>query len=447
MVRARRPHLLGVLALSLAAAACTGDYSATTSTTSTPPPAPPPNPQPVPPNSPSPGDSDLVLELGGTLAITVDNLVVTASPDGETVELVAGGRDGIASQPVWSPDGSRLAWVHLGPEGESVGVLSEDGEELSSTAEGAPPFYLQWSADGRRLAYLRSTPRSRTNEQGPDGVEVLGAIEAGLIDPGGPAQPLTTGSPFYLSWAPDRLELIALRNEDELLHLSEQGGVLTLPDGGGPYTAPVWSSPETVIVSDSDSIDELNIETGQRRELAQVAGRVRFILSPNKQRLAYNPTSDGVSPSETDTLRILDLNTGEEEVVSQGFILAWEWSPDSQSLAYLAPPSVDDVELVAMQRSRFIWSFWSDGDIERGAPYIPSLVDAREYLPFFEQFVQSHRRWSPTSNAFAFAGSVDGFDGIWIQVVGHADEPVFVTPGDSVTWGPADVSGGGQSVL
>ncbi len=450
----------GVLvALSLLAGACTGDYSSEPTTTVHPPtsevPTTPPSTPPPDPGDPGPGDQDLVIELGGTLAVTVENLVVTVSPDGSQVDLVDGGPDGIASQPVWSPDGSRLAWAHVGPEGESVGIRSEDGDLTYSTAVGAVPFYLQWNSTGQRLAYLRSTPAPAVGEEdgenpggGDGGVDGgIGGVEAGLIEPGQPVVPLTSGSPFYLSWAPNRDELIALRNGSELMYLSQDAGALVLPEGGGPYTAPVWSSEVTVIVSDADSIDELNIESGERRQLAAVPGRVRFVLSPDRQRLAYSPSSDGLLPSAQDELIIVDIASGEDHVVATGLLLAWEWSPDSEILAWLAPGSSPEIGLVALQRHQFVWSFWKDGIVEEGAPYLPSDVAAQAYLPFFEQFSQSHKRWSPGSKAFAYAGSIDGFDGIWVQVVGHAEEPVYLTPGDAVTWGPADPVGGGSSVL
>ncbi|MFV1991953.1 MAG: hypothetical protein ACC652_14575, partial [Acidimicrobiales bacterium] len=106
----------------------------------------------------------------------------------------------------------------------------------------------------------------------------------------------------------------------------------------------------------------------------------------------------------------------------------------SESLAWLSTDDDSD----ASARPGFVWSFWSDGVVERGKAYLPSATDVREYLPFFEQFAQSHHRWSPGSDAFAFAGAIDGREGIWVQLVGRADEPSYLTPGEAVTWGPGD---------
>lgn len=455
--RRYRAKALLVASSCLAAVACTGDYSTTPTTEAA-------QPQPTTtapfvrptlpegqPEAPG-GDPELVIDLGGTLAITVEHLVVTASPDGEQVELVDGGPQGIASQPVWSKDGSKLAWTHVGPEGESVGIRDEEDEIQYSTAIGGAPYYLQWDEGGNQLAYLRPTPTPEpgTDEgQNPDGAfdPGAGAVEAGIVFPGEPVLPISSGAPFFLSWAPNGEELIALRNESQLLHLSPAQGIVAIEDGDGPYTLPVWSSNTTLIVSDEDSIDELNVVSGDRRELAQVAGRVRFTLSPDKTRLAYSPAEDGLVPGGNDQLIVVDLESGAERIVTEGFLLAWEWSLDSQTLAWLAPAPIDEIEFAATQRSKFVWSFWTNGVVENGIPYLPSEIDARFYLPFFEQFVQSHHRWSPQSNAFAFAGTIEGVTGIWIQVLGFAEYPVFITPGDAVTWGPADPSGGSGSKL
>ncbi|MFV1991586.1 MAG: hypothetical protein ACC652_12685, partial [Acidimicrobiales bacterium] len=263
MLRTVRRRPIVILALALLLASCTGtkggnpsDGSAATSaTTTSPPPESGANPgSPAPAPGSQEDDQELIAELGGTLAVTIENLVVMLSPDGSYVELVDDGANGTSSQPVWSPDGSRLAWSYIGPDGESVRVRSADGETLESDASASVPFYMQWDSSGQKLAYLRPSP--------PDAVvqddEAVGALQAGLVEPGEPVRPLTTGSPFYLSWAPEANDLIAFRNGTELILLSGDADVAEIPEGAGPYTAPVWTGPSTVVVSDTDSIDELN---------------------------------------------------------------------------------------------------------------------------------------------------------------------------------------------
>lgn len=436
MTFAARKRAVLLVVCSLMAAACTGDYStnspvvsapSTTTSSSTPTPQPLDEaPVPLPPGS----GQELGIEVSGTLAITVEHLVVTASPDGSNIELVDGGPDGAASQPVWSRDGSQLAWAHIGPEGESVGVRTAAGDVLYSVASGSLPFYLQWDAAGERLAYLRPEP-SLSEGLG-------GGVEAGFVRPGEPVLPADSGQPFFLSWAPEFVELVALRSATDLVHLSPDTGSITLPEGEGPYTVPVWTSDDTILVSDDDSIDELNILSGTRVEVAQTNGPVRFTLSPDRNRVAYSPAADGIGPGSNDQLIVVNLDSGNERIVTEGSLIAWEWSPDSETLAWLEPVSIDMIEQASAQRRQLVWSFWTEGVVEAGRPYLPSDLDASAYLPFFEQYAQSHTRWSPSSQAFALAGSFDGFKGIWIQAIGFADQPLFITEGDAVTWGPED---------
>lgn len=416
-----------LIALVLSATACRGDYSSQPTTTTTSPPItllPPPG-QATPPTT---VESEPVVELGGTLAITLEHLVLLASPDGSSVDLVDGDAEGTASQPVWSPDGAALAWSHVGPEGESVGLQDAEGEVSYSIASGAAPFYLSWDSSGQRLAYLRMAVED-------------GGIEMGLINPGTPVLPLFVASSLFVSWAPNEDSLVTLLDQQELLHVAE-AGTQNLPGAAGTYAVPAWSSESSLIVADADSIDEYNIASGERQDLASIMGGVRFVLSPDKQHLAYSDEEGG--------LRVLNLATGNAELVSDQSALAWEWSPDSQSLAFmgLAVAEEEEVEMVGIelvQRRSFVWSFWNVADtadeVEVGVAYVPSLLSIQSYLPFFEQYAQSHHRWSPDSNAFAFAGTIGAASGIWIQAVGYADLPLFVTEGDSVTWGPADMSG------
>lgn len=435
-----------LFAAALGASACVGEYGpeadrARTTTTQ-------PRNQPTTPST-TPGESDperegpadqpaIEIELSGTLAVTDEHLVVLVSPDGSEIELVDGGPDGVASQPVWSADGSMLAWSHVGEEGESVGVQGLEEDLVYSTTVGAAPFYLAWNSAADRLVYLRPDVSSGGASNG---------VEGGYLDPGSPSQSLATGSPFYLSWAPDVGELVALVGEAELVHISESG-VRAIEGGAGPYTVPAWSGLNTVVVADEDSVDELDITTGEREDLVATQGRVRFTLSPDRTKLAYSAAANGERTGPADELRVFDLETGSDRLVATGYIVAWEWAPNSETVAWLGPPTADDVELVAAQRTGLVWAFWDDGEVERGAPYFPSVLETQGYLPFFEQFAQSHHRWSPESNAFAFAGNVDGFDGVWLQVVGHAEQPLFLTPGDAVTWGPTDALGGaGGSLL
>ena len=61
----------------------------------------------------------------------------------------------------------------------------------------------------------------------------------------------------------------------------------------------------------------------------------------------------------------------------------------------------------------------------------------QQYLPFADQYNQSHRWWSPDSRAFVFAGSVAGEDGVWIDVVDDDADPAKIADGGVAFWSPS----------
>jgi TolB protein len=82
---------------------------------------------------------------------------------------------------------------------------------------------------------------------------------------------------------------------------------------------------------------------------------------------------------------------------------------------------------------------WDGATTRRYAAFFPSRVLLRDYLPYFDQYAQSHRLWSPDGSAFVFAGTLaNGESGIWLQPVGEEDaQPVSLGPGVYATWSPA----------
>ncbi len=144
----------------------------------------------------------------------------------------------------------------------------------------------------------------------------------------------------------------------------------------------------------------------------------------------------GLAPAQSrgqeSALIVVDVENRTTEVVTERPVVAWEWSPDGEKLAWL---ELDG----PISRRRGRWRFWSaEGPVvgDRRSPTVQlSIKEMVNYLPFFAQYSFSLRRWSPDSSAFAFTGLVDGRDGVWILLVDVAAEPVLVAPGDIVNWG------------
>ncbi len=403
-------------------------------------------PESVPPFVPSIEGDELAerfANLPGSLAIGNGPEVGVVRPDGLSLEILDGSDEVFAAQPTWSRDGSSLAWSSVSAAQQVIHVQAfddegmRDGEPATSDVPGQPVFYLQWNQADDMLAYLRNA-------------DTLGLLEVGTAQPGSAARPEGEGTPFFLSWspAPDRLLGHVGDATIEMLTVAgTEGGptgpgfesVLTV-DGG--FNAPAWVDGERALIVSEGFLSYLNVNSAEIEPIERMDGPVTFVLSPDRTKVAYQilQGSGGVSVIGQQTeavqqpsagLTVLDLQTGDRTVVTTEAALAWEWSPDSEKLAWMSSePNVT--------RPEARWNFWSlTGPLptEVGFPFGLTRKYVQSYLPFFAQYTQSVTGWAPDSEAFAYAG-VDGTDrGIWIQLIDEVVAPRLVTSGDFVTWG------------
>ena len=198
---------------------------------------------------------------GTRLAFLEDDVVHTMALDGSGKRSLAPGIWSAPEPPAWSPDGTRLAFRGWLPYEESwaLYVVDSDGSNLTRALEGAAlphnSFAYQnlprfgdpvWSPDGRRIAILLYLAAGRTS-----GVHVLD-VETGA------AELLARGdeSPLRyvegpLAWTPDGAEVLFFSHtgklgpglyavttdgERTLRRFASKGGNLTLglawsPDG------------------------------------------------------------------------------------------------------------------------------------------------------------------------------------------------------------------------
>lgn len=384
--------------LALALVACTGSAGETESEASTVTKAP-------------------VTDPGRLVVLDEDGDVVVLDADGSNRMSITAdaGTEAVYAQPIWSPDSARLSWGEVRETGFAVGIHDVSAGVTDTIPTPNLPFYMAWSPRGDRLGVLHN---------GSAGIDFnLVEIADGSITR------IDTGAPFYFSWSPESDRLVTHVGADRVEVIELDGNRAPLEPTGPMYLAPQWTNRGVYHVVE----DELVLETadGDRSTVARVAGLTMFVANSQGSLVALQTAGGGdleVALSDppditSSTLVVVDVETGDVEVVGDGPALGFFWSPGGESLLALVPA---EGELVP--------SVWSKGqEVMSYTGYRPPETMLQDTFPFFPQYAQSVSFWSADSSAFAYAGEIDGERGIWVQEV-RGESPVRVSDGRWVAW-------------
>jgi hypothetical protein len=250
---------------------------------------------------PAPLPPPFGLAGNGLLASNVDGEIVLTQPDGSNVQRLVLPYEGVTGAS-FSRDGTRIAaWAT--PDGggieKSLIVANADGSgafEVDHANLVVEPGSIDWSPDGRRLAFSASSDRLFVADIGARTVRELGR-DASIVSRGDPA------------WAPDGRLAYKCMTIDSVPHLCVmsadfQGEVMLQTSAGTEYAfqEPSWSQ-------DGGSI------------AYQVDDRV-----------------DHAQPEYGWDVATIDLATGTEKILTRGFAehtIVPAWSPDSRHLVFL----------------------------------------------------------------------------------------------------------------
>jgi TolB protein len=194
----------------------------------------------------------------------------------------------VFSQIAWSPDGERIAFSRSDGAGTGeIYVIDADGTDqtrLSSTAGdeidvGAPV----WSPDGEKIAFERYVAKvtasasaaaaDSTAEPGASPVPEMSGIYVVEADGTGQATPINSMDASSPAWSPDG-EKITFVNSGEIYTMNSDGTGQTRLTGSlaGDSGGPDWSPDERIAFVNSGEIYTMNADgTGQTR-LTDVAG-------------------------------------------------------------------------------------------------------------------------------------------------------------------------------
>ncbi len=405
-----------VLAFALLVFACTGESAVTTAES--------PGTTAGSPFTTTRSDEPEEATVGpGRLVILDGNGdIMITNPDGTDRRTITTGVEESVFyfQPIWSPDSTHIAWGQAKASGFAVGYQDVDEDEATIVPMIDLPFYLYWASDGRSIGALR------------DGAS---GLDLELVDvASGTSSILDSGAPFYFSWNPTGDRLVTHVGPDRFKMSTTDGDRSTAGTTGADYYVPQWTEDGILHVDGGALVMET--AEGVRSEVVRVTGFTAFVANPGGTRAAVQSIRTGEAVSfqnvEIETipsnrLVVVDIETGEFEVVNEAPALAFFWSPGGESLLIFAPASSGDA-LVAL-----VWTAGSG--MSTYGTFLPPNPVARDLLPFFPQYAQSMRFWSPDSTAFAYPGIVDGTSAIWVQQLDH-EIPERVSDGNWVSWSP-----------
>ena len=355
----------------------------------------------------------------------------------ETALTADGGIETHYSQPTWSPDGFKLAFVEntaADAPGEfadgsavrtafeaqainsSIHVVSMDDEKTDVEIETPfTGFYLYWSPDGSSLAFL-----------GND----LAGIGLGVVDIAtARARRIDQGQPYYFAWSPDSERILAHVGEDQMYFVGTDGQTEPLAVVPGAFTAPSWEGNSVLYSIVGEDGSELVLAGPNRevkRQIHKYSQGIEAVLSSDGETVAYVDVGSGSSQLTLGSL-VVDTSEGAVEVVPE--VAVFFWSSDGLRLLYLEPDrTTEDL--------RLRWGVWQRDATFSFDGFLPSPTLIARYFPFFGQYSNSHSFFSPDGESFVFAGDVGAASGIWIQEVAHGVDARRLTDGVLATWAP-----------
>ncbi|MEO0557438.1 MAG: hypothetical protein AAF170_04560 [Bacteroidota bacterium] len=278
--------------------------------------------------------------------------------DGPPVLLLADGAAAI--QPVWSPDGSQIAFTRDSYVG--LWMMDADGSNVRQLSEEpAAGFGFAWSPDSRaiaaRVARIDGVRRTDAIKQ----FELTGEAET-LID-------YDTRTPSLPLWLDAHRVGVVRAGEFDVRVVAEAPRLAALTG-------------EAILGAGPDGIRVADLETGGLRDVHPLGegALLNAAVSPDGQRVAFEVMGGGLHVMDRDGSNRIDLGTGHRPA----------WSPDGRWVVFMATED--------------------NGHIFTGADLVAARADgsARVELTTTPDRLEMNPSWSPDGRAIAFDDATDG---------------------------------------
>ena len=350
--------------------------------------------------------------------VDADGAVKTMLPDGSGVRRISPSVDGFFTWPTWSTNARTLIYSGVvnadgaaqlnlyaaaldGNGDDDVGlhrvIYAAEPGDVGLLAQGVIHYPL-WSPDGTHLAFIAASS---------DGLSLY--IDDLSDDPG--ALHLLDDGPLWMSWSDDGAALAVHRGSDHfLVDARDWFQVTELDIAAQGYRVPAWKpSANTITVLAGDGVATANVSADGVADaptpLRDARGEAAFLWSPSGSHLAVSDAARrflyrGAVMSAYRRLAIASESAPQSADEIRQPILAFFWSPDGSRLAYI---TLSDTEGAL----RCIVVDMDSRERRSALDFVPS-PEQQTLFQFFDQYAYSHSVWSPDSANLVFAGNIVG---------------------------------------
>lgn len=259
--------------------------------------------------------------------------------DGENHRALTSGTSTYGT-PVWSPDGSRIAYT--------------------STEEGSNQIFIRWMDSGETYSITNLTSSPGNIQWSPDGEKLLFTMR---IEEKRPSIASYPSPPNGAEWAPPSKEIehVQFRSDGTLGFINEgythifivsaEGGApRQLTEGNYNHTSPSWAPEGNSFLfmadySGNEALDrtnaqiyEMDLETGDKTQLTDQRGpHISPIVSPDGNHIAFTGYKDEFIGYQVNKLSVMDRDGSNLRILSEDLdrdVSDIQWAADSQSIFF-----------------------------------------------------------------------------------------------------------------